>query len=213
MKEKIIFFAVMFCGISSYAGVIRHSLTSTIEEKVMGRTFKSVVYSGSEAEKKYYIDGFSLPFEKYELEYDRSKKDEIAHERQYQEKKQREKILFFDKVQLQVTAKLLNSTISEIQTQLQRLENPQLQHYFLFTDVTVVSQEQLSQIKRFVDQSLLSMKEFVESNDFDSINLLYAKCQHWPDRLEKFFQESIQHAIHQSDDTAMLKEILTLIAD
>ena len=38
------------------------------------------------------------------------------------------------------------------------------------------------------------------------------KIELWPDKLEQFFQKSVQNAIKNSDDTKMLKELFTLIS-
>ena len=96
---------------------------------------------------------------------------------------------------------------------LERVQNPALEKFFIFTDSTIESRDKLLQLKDFVEQLHSSVQRKVANNDFEGLNLLYTKLEYWPTRLEKFFQDTVQNAIRKSDDTIMLKELLKLVSE
>ena len=114
-------------------------------------------------------------------------------------------------MQVQISAKLLNRMIEQVLQLIQSVQNPALEKFFVFKDVTIGSYEQLMQLKNFTLQLESVIEDKIEEGDFQGLQSLYAKLEPWPARLEKCFQDTIQHAIKKSDDTMMLKELLQLV--
>lgn len=195
------------------AGIMYHTLISMTEQKVMGQTFKHVMRSGNAAKDEFFIDGRSMAQEVYQELFEQAQKKEWEQDQLKKQTQQRAYLEFVDKVQVDIAAKLLNKVVVQIAQLFDRVQNPALERFFVFTDSTIESHDQLMQLKMFTEQLRASIPRKVENNDFESLNLLYTKLEFWPMRLEKFFQDTVQNAIKTSDDTMMLKELLKLVSE
>ena len=214
MKVKNIIFLIVACVSSKIsAEMVYHKMISIIEHKMLGHTFKHIMTSGSAEKDEYFIDGHAITQENYNKEFERIQKQEWQECALQQENQRRSRLQFAETVQLQVTSKLLHKIIVQVVDLLKRSSDPALEKFFVFCSATIDSIDQLHQLKIFVDQVQSSMKLRIENNDVEGLNLLYTKLECWPARLEKFFQDTIQQAIRQSDDTAMLKELLSFVSE
>ena len=214
MKVKKVIFLIISCLTHFvHTGTAHHTMISMTEQKMLGHIFKHVMTSGNADKDEYFIDGQTVSSENYHKEFEKLQKREWDEQALQQENQRRSRLQFSEMIQVEITAKLLNNIVNNVIDILDHIYNPALEKFFVFTDQTVESIDQLSQLKLFVEQVKHSMKKRVESNDIESLHMLYVKLENWPIRLEKFYQSTVQRAIRQSDDTATLKELLALALD
>lgn len=214
MKAKkliLLFFSMLvsFCD----AGIIHHTLISITEQKILNHNFKHVMTSGSLEKDEFSVDGYVVSQENYRSELDKALKKEHEQEVAEQQEQVRARLAFIEATQVQVVAKLLQKLLDKIGQLLHKISNPALENFFVFNGRTIDSAEQLGQLKNFTHQLVPSIQNKIENNDFEGLHLLYTKLEHWPSRLEKFFQDTVQSAIKKSDDTIMLKELLKLVSE
>lgn len=214
MKAKKIFFLIISLISSKIAAeMIHHTMISITEQKMLGHMFKHVITSGSAEKDEFFIDGCAVIKENYYKEFERVQKKEWDELALQQENQRRARFQFAETVQMEVSAKLLDKVAVQTVDLLKKSLNPSLEKFFVFTDITIESIDQLYQLKKFVDQIQSSMKKIIESRDVESLHILHKKLECWPARLEKFFQDTVQQAIRQSDDTAMLKDLLRIASE
>jgi len=211
--KKVIFLIISSLTCFMQAGIVQHTMISITEQKMLGHVFKHVMTSGAAGKDEFYIDGHMVSSEDYHKEFDRAQKKEWDEHVVQQENQRRSRLQFSEMIQVEITAKLLNNVVNKIVDILDHVYNPVLEKFFVWNDLTVESVDQLNQLKLFVEQVKHSMKKRVENNDIESLHMLYVKLENWPTRLEKFYQSTVQRAIRQSDDTTVLKELLTLVSD
>lgn len=213
MKAKKLIFLCLALTVHTFnAGIVRNILISMTEQKIMGHMFKHVMTSGGAEKDEFFIDGYAVTKDVYQQEFERSLKKERDDELARQDSARRSRLEFADMVQVEIAAKLLNKVLVQVAQLLERVENPALEKFFVFTDSTIDSHDQLLQLKDFTQQLDASIQKKIAGNDFEGLNLLYTKLEFWPIRLEKFFQDTVKHAIKKSDDTVMLKELLKLVS-
>lgn len=210
--KKVIFLVIAFVTSTITAGIVNHTMISISEQKILGHLFKHVITSGNAVKDEFFIDGRVVNKEKYSNEFDRLQKKEWEDIAAQEEKQRRSRVQFSEMMQVEVVAKLLHKVVMQTSSLLDGASNPALEKFFVFSHATIDSLDQLNQLKLFLDQVQEMMKQQIENNDFQNLNILYSKLEFWPARLEKFFQDTVQQAIRQSDDTAMLKELLTLVS-
>jgi len=214
MKAKKLIWIVMACTIAILdAGTVHHTMISVTEQKIMGHMFKHVITSGGAEKDEFFIDGYAVSKENYLKDVDRSLKREREEEMALQEQRCRSRVQFTDMVQVEIAAKLLHKVLTDVADWTTRVQSSALSKYFVFSDSTIDSFDQLLQLKTFAEQLKPSIQKKIENNDFEGLNILYSKLEYWPSRLEKFFQDTVQNAIKKSDDTAMLKELLKLVSE
>jgi len=211
--KKLILLSLALSAYVLNGGILHHTLISVTEQKVIGHMFKHIMTSGGADKDEFFIDGHVVTKENYQQEFERAQKKERDEECFRQETARRDRLQFADIVQVEIAAKLLNKILVQVAQLLERIENPALERFFVFSDTTIDSRDQLMQLKYFTEQLNGSIQKKIATNDFEGLNLLYTKLEHWPTRLEKFFQDTVQNAINKSDDTMMLKELLKLVSE
>lgn len=209
-KKLILLFFLVVAAISD-AGTVIHTFVSTSEQKVMGHLFKHVMVSSNGQKDEFFIDGRTVTQEKYTQDLEMMQKQERDAEYEQQLTTRRNRIQFAHKMQVQIAAKLLNGLIAQVLQQIESIQNPALEKFYVFKDGAISSYEQLMQLKNFTLQLESVLEEKVQDEDFQGLHALCTKLEPWPARLEKCFQDTIQNAIKKSDDTMMLKELLQLV--
>jgi hypothetical protein len=209
-KKLILFYFILFI-LNLDAKTILHTMISTTEERVMGHVFKHVMTSSIADQDQFYIDGKTVNHDLYRQELERMEKQEREQAYQQHIVTRRHRIEYTEMMQVQIAEKLLRRISEDVIELLDRIQNPSLEPFFVFTDTTIHSHEQLMQLKKFVMQIDHLIDDKVEQADFSGLYDLSTKLEPWPARLEKFFEDTMQQAIKKSDDTAMLKELLKLV--
>jgi len=211
VKKIIILFHICFASLLN-AEIIKHTLISITEKTIMGHLFKHIITSGGLERDEFYIDNQKVEKQLYLKEidiYERKEREQVAL---HDELARRSRVDFIDMVQKEIIAKLLDKIVIDIISLFDRIENPALTEFFVFKVDTIQSSEQFIQLKEFVQQLHLSFSKKNMRQDYEHLHNFFTTLEVWPDRLEKFFQDTIQHAIKKSDDTAMLKELLSLVS-
>lgn len=214
MKAKMLFFFVLFSVVSVHGmGIVRHTFISITEKKVMGRMFKHVMKSGNKQQDEFFVDGLSVSSQQYDRDLERAEKKDREIKRAAEEEKRRNQLKFSDTVQSAVLAKLIAKLFVTIKGILKKIDSPQLEYYFVFAQDTISSLEQYDQLKAFLTSTENSVAHYIANNDIDNLQQTYNKIEDWPNRLDRFFQESVQNAIQKSDDTTFLKDLLALVSE
>lgn len=212
VKKLMMMYGLVVVSVCN-AGIVKHTMISIAEQKVLGHAFKHVMVSGGSAKDEFSIDGHAVSQERYEQELDRLQKKERDDELLQQQTARRSRIQFADAMQVEIAAKLVNKITAQILQLFTKIQNPALEKFFVFQQGTIESHNQLVQLQEFAQQLDASVQHKVAEQDFDGLHFLFTKLEHWPTRLEKFFQDTVQNAIKKSDDTAMLKELLKLVSE
>ncbi len=211
-KKLMLFYLLATVSIVD-AGIVQHTSISIAEHKILGHLFKHVMISGGAEKDEFFIDGHVVTQDRYYQELDQLQKKERDDEMLQQQATRRSRIEFADAMQVEIAAKLLNKIVAQIAQLFTRIDNSALTQFFVFSKGTIDSQDQLIQLRDFTQQLQASIQSKIAQQDFEGLNLLFTKLEHWPIRLEKFFQDTVQNAIKKSDDTAMLKELLKLVSE
>ena len=209
--KKLILLFVLFITCICDAGTVHHVLISTTEQKMMGHTFKHVMTSGGAEKDQFFIDGRVVAQDIYLQKFEQLQKKEWEEQSLRDQAMRRSRIEFADMVQVEIAAKLVNKLVMQLTQLFEQITNPALEPFYVFTHSTIDSQDQLHQLKDFVQQLDVAVQKKIVHNDFQGLQLLVTQLEHWPERLEKFFQNTVHHAIKKSDDTMMLKELLKLV--
>ncbi|MDP3787696.1 MAG: hypothetical protein Q8Q60_00080 [Candidatus Chromulinivorax sp.] len=212
IKKLILLYFVVAISLID-AGIVHHTLISVAEQKIMGHLLKHVMVSGGAEKDEFFIDGHTVTQDRYQQEFDRLQQKEREEELLQQQVARRSRIEFADAMQVEIAAKLLNKILAQITQIFTRINNPALIQFFVFSKGTIDSQDQLMQLRDFTQQLQVSIQDKIVQQDFEGLHLLFTKLEHWPTRLEKFFQDTVQNAIKKSDDTIMLKELLKLVSE
>jgi len=211
--NKIILYFLAFGMNLIHAEIMRHTLISITEQKVAGYDFKHTITSGSADKDKFFIDADVVSKDYYYKEYEDALKKEREAEIEMIKKQARLRLDFVDTAQVEIVAKLINKSLMNAYNQLYRVKKSSLEKFYMFSSKTVDSLDQLNQLESFLDQIKNSVSKWIEESNFDLLHNLYNRLEPWPIRLENFLQDTIQCAIKQSDDTAMLKELLALVSE
>ncbi len=212
IKKLILLYFVIAISLLD-AGIVHHTLISVTEQKILGHIFKHVMVSGGAEKDEFFIDGHAATQDRYYQELDQLQKKEREEELLQQQAARRSRIEFADAMQVEIAAKLVNKILAQIAQMFTRIANPALEKFFVFHKNSIDSQNQLMQLQDFTEQLDASIQDKIARQDFEGLHLLFTKLEHWPTRLEKFFQDTVQNAIKKSDDTVMLKELLKLVSE
>ena len=211
--KKLILLFLLSLPSFCYTGIVHHMLISVTEQKVLDHIFKHVMSSGGQSKDEFSVNGCLVTEENYTIELDRALKKERELEEAQRQQQVRAHLAFVDAAQVEIAAKLLSKLVAETTQLFHKILNPALEKFLVFNSRTIDSMEQLLQLKNFIQQLPDSIKHKIDAHDVEGLNFLYAKLEHWPARLEKFFQDTVQAAIKKSDDTVMLKELLKLVSE
>jgi hypothetical protein len=213
MKVKKIVFLINICLMIPLSGVfVKHTITSITEQRIFGHDFKHIITSADQTLDQFFVDGHRVDFQRYEDQLLQALAQEHTEKLSRQQRQDRLKIEFAQAMQLEIAVKLINQLVNKIDIALEKIEHPALESFFVFHTHTIVDKDQLCALQNMIDQSQDFIDEKSKAKDMNELSALYDTLQAWPDRLEKFFQDSVQHAIKTCDDTTTLKEFLTLVS-
>ncbi len=214
MKAKKLVLLFLFAAADILtAGIVQHTVISITEQTIMGQHFKHVMKSGNVESDEFFMNGHSVTPDVYRVQLEMKEKQERDAERARHEAMRRNRLQFADSMQVEIIGKLLHNVVYDIARMLQRIQNPALEKFFVFHETTIESPDQLVQLKNFSEQLDAVIQKKIAMHDVENLHTLYTKLEFWPQRLEKFFQDTVNNAIKKSDDTAMLKELLKLVSE
>ena len=214
-KEKYLLVLVMILLSSLFinARSIRHMSMIIDEEKVDGISFLHTLKSdqGKVAET-FLIDGQPVDKSDYYHQLDQAYLKEMQKKREQNEYKSRLKVEFASKAHCAILNKVVVELLQKVSSLINRLRHDELKPYYVFDQDTVSSLSELLEIKQLVSQAQLDVSDLVSSNDMAALQDIIDKLESWQDKLEECFKNSVNNAIEQSDDTLMLKELLSVVS-
>lgn len=217
MIKKCQFFLISFIVFDFVlinARYIRHVSVYLQEEIIHGVEFTNSTKSDcGKIEEAFFINKVPVQKSEFYKELEFAQLAQLRKERERSEYQAKSKIIFADSAQVAIIEKLIHKRLQEVIRILEFLQYEQLKQYYVFHKDTIDSMQKLFDIQRFVkDLTAVELKQLVELNDMQKLQETLDKVDQLPDRLETFFQASVQYAIKHSDDTAMLKELLSVLA-
>lgn len=208
-----IFYMVFMSNIILTSRYVTHSSMFVTKEFVDGIEFSHTVKSEQgKLEEKFLIDGEPVLKDEYYKRLEESQLKELRKDREKTDRRVRAKIAFVDQAQAIVLEKLALRYVKEIEEILDQLSNGSLRPYYRFTDNGVQSSSHLSEMKHYIRNIGSEIKDCCEEHDIQSLQEIVDKIEFWPEILEGFYKDSVQNAIRQSDDTAALRELLSMVS-
>lgn len=205
---------VLFESLLLNARYVRHASVFLQEEIVSGIEFSSSIKSDrGKVEELYFVNKIPVQKDDFYKELEVAQLLEIRREHERIERQKKNRIMFADQAQVAIIEKMIKKRLQESLRVLDLVQNEQLQPYFVFQRETIDSLQKLLDMKQFANSVPRGeLKELVEDHDMRGLQEMLDTIEQWPDRLELFFQASVQNAIKNSDDTAMLKELLGMLS-
>lgn len=142
----------------------------------------------------------------------RIKQEEEQARRERLAQKKREEKEFLIETRLQALKRLVNLELEKVEKSFKNLDQYQLDQYFVFADDTFSTQQSLDDVKiNLINQAReLTIRSTLELTE-EELKESLAKLENTPDKIDRFFRQSVKFAINQCNDTRRLKELLALI--
>lgn len=193
---------------------IRHMAMIVDEELVNNNEFSHTVKSDNgKSEEKFFINRVPVMKDEYYKELEEAQLGEMRRERERLERQKRSRIGFANQAQVAIMQKMVARLTHDIARTLDLLQHDQLKKYYVFDSYSIESMDQLAYIKHYIEHKVQGeVQELAALMDMQSLQEVVDKLESWPDKLEACFKDSVQNAIKESDDTAALKELLSLVA-
>lgn len=220
MKSRIVPFiwGSFFVGAFSLGTIegrtIKKSISvSVLEEIIDGKTFthRIDVIDGKRKELRA-IDGQQVSREEYEEEILEAEKQERRNERCLQEEERIRQTDFMASVQRSTLKKLISIAINQVKDQLHKISDKRIKPFFAFDEQTIASKNQLKQLKQQIIPDARSLLSDDEAS-LSELQTALTSLERYPARLRSFYQATIARAQMQSDDTRLLKDLLTIVSD
>lgn len=217
MFKKYQIYLISFIILNSFfivARYVRHVSVYLQEEVILGTEFTNTTRSDrGKVEESFFINKIPVQKSEFYKELEVAQLAQLRKEREKSERQTKARIAFADTAQVAIIEKLINKRLQETNRVLEWLHHEQLKQYYVYHKDTIDSMQKLLDIQQFVTTvAPTELKQLVELNDMQKLQEMLDKIDSWPDRLETFFQATVQYAIKHSDDTAMLKELLSVLA-
>lgn len=205
--------AILLVELQNSAHTIHESNIYERKEKISNNNFyfKEINIDG-QIYCHFYVDSIPVEKERYDESLLEAKKEEWIKEREMQEQKRHADLYFKNSAKLEILKKLLNNLYLDIASKLKKINNFEgLSQYYVFSNDTFNSLEELEQIE---DELLPQSKKLIknsEKNELITLNEFLEKIENLPEKLDKFFKDSVENAIKKCDDTKFLKRLLEFI--
>jgi hypothetical protein len=185
-------------------------------QNINGKVTETWHINNSEVLKDEYFK--QMLFAEKEEEQIRREAEELKRleeERRRQEllsQKQREEEAFIREAKLQTLKKLVNLELKKVEKSFVKLDKYELDQFFVFEEGSFSSLQSLEDIKiGLVSLARELIIRPVEELEEDELKQTLSRLEAVPDKVERFFRQSVKYAINQCSDTRRLKELLALI--
>ena len=132
---------------------------------------------------------------------------------QEKEEREKEEAVFIKEAKIEGMKKLVKLELQNVETSFEKLDKYKLDNYFMFENGTFADEDDLNEVKiGLVAQSRGVIIKNTEELDEDELKNTLTKLEVVPEKIERFFRQSVRFAINQCNDTRRLKELLTLIS-
>lgn len=130
-----------------------------------------------------------------------------------QQKRKEEEELFVREARLEGMKKLVKLELQNVESSFSKLDKYKLEDYFMFEENTFAHQDVLDESKiGLVAQARGVVIKNTDELETDELKDTLNKLEVLPDKIERFFRQSVKFAINQCNDTKRLKELLSLIS-
>ena len=138
--------------------------------------------------------------------------EEEKKQKEFLAQKEKEKEEFLRETQIQALRKLVCIELETVEKSLSKLNKYKVEQYFVYQEDTFPSEESFNDVKiELINQAReLTLRNTDELNQ-DELKKVLSKLEVIPDKIERFFRQSVKYAINQCNDTKKLKELLSLI--
>lgn len=190
--------------------IIQSQVVATTKELVDGRQFVHT-YQIIDGVKRqaWAIDGQSVDKAAYEDAILEAEKAERRLEREVAYVAQEEELLAEQRLQQGVMKKLLRLATANLKQQLARLEEYKLQPYIVF-DEDSLTQEQFESAQQVLARAQLLLQDSEPA--LSEMQATLDRLEWYGKRMKKLMRDSIEQAVAQCDDTALLKKLLEFTA-
>jgi len=208
--------ALLLCcmNLSMHGGrYVSHKVISTDAELLGGKEFShSLMSDMGVVQEDFSIDRVPVQKDDFYHAWESAYLAEARKERQGRVDRQKSRLDFMDASQAAILEKTVKKTVFEARQMLDCLNHETLQPYLKFDGSGIRSSHHLAEIKQVLDQADVGIKKMVKGRDLQGLKAFLQNIELWPDQLETCFKNSVQGAIGQCDDTASLKELLSLMS-
>ena len=144
---------------------------------------------------------------------DRKKQEEELRKKELLAQKKEESEKFIQEAKIEGMKKLVKLELQNVENSFAKLDKYKLDNYFMFEENTFFNEDVLneSKIGLIARARGITIKN-TEELDSDELKDVLSKLEVLPDRIERFFRQSVRFAINQCNDTKRLKELLSLIS-
>ncbi|MFH1644513.1 MAG: hypothetical protein ABIA74_05050 [bacterium] len=146
-------------------------------------------------------------------EAERKKMQELRLAQEEMQARKMEEEQFVKEAKIEGMKKLVKLELQNVESSFDKLDKYKLENYFMFENGTFTNEDDLNEVKiGLVAQSRgLIIKNAEELEEAELKNTL-TKLEVLPEKIERFFRQSVRFAINQCNDTRRLKELLSLIS-
>lgn len=215
---RIFFFALVCVQISGQhalaAKIIEKCVTvSFIQERINGNRFahRTELVDGVRTEL-WAVNGSAV----YQAEYDEAiitaELEECKAARQKECEKERKKQEELIALQRAGLMKLLKVYFDQLESIIKRFADPRLKPYLVFNGATL-NQEQYQELINTLMPQIAKIIEGAEQLSIPDLSTLIAKVETYPERIEQLYWATVKNAQEQSNDTRLLKDLLSLTTE
>jgi len=190
--------------------LMQSQVVATTKELVNGHQFVHTyqVIDGIKRQA-WAIDGQSVEKAAYEEAILEAEKAERLLEREAAYTAQEEELLAEQRLQQGIMKKLLRLASANLKQQLARLEEYKLHPYIVF-DEDSLTQEQFEGAQQLLARAQLLLQD--PEPALSEMQATLERVEWYEKRMKKLIRDSVEQAIAQCDDTAMLKKLLEFSA-
>ena len=233
MKKKLLFFLliVTFCANAKEVLIQANSSVKQVkfnlEDDQMIFTEKYQNLNGKVTES-FSVNDQWITKEEFSKKFVWAESEEKRIERETQERKKQEEELkqkellaqkkeeeekFIQEAKIEGMKKLVKLELQNVENSFVKLDKYKLDNYFMFEENTFFNEDILNESKiGLVAQARGITIKNTEELDSNELKETLSKLEVLPDKIERFFRQSVRFAINQCNDTKRLKELLSLIS-
>jgi hypothetical protein len=211
---RITLFWGFLLGMQLSARTLEKSIMIMVkEERINDATFTHRVDTiDGKRKEAWAINGGSVNEDEYEESVLEAEKEERKKERKKEKRRQLKHEQFVLQAQQTGMNKLIERAIKQMRDELYRLEDQRLEPFLAFDAATISSAKELEYIKTVLIAKARELFSQSTEMGLDELRSLLSKLEEYPDRLRDFYYATVKNAQEQSDDTKLLKDLLSVVS-
>lgn len=211
-NNAFVFASICFFAPVCMARYVSHKSVSTEAELIGGKEFvHSHTNDMGHVHEDFSIDRVPVQKDDFYQAWESAYLSDAHKERQDRFDRQRDRFEFVNDTQAALLEKSIKKTAFSSKQMLQSLSHETLKPYLKF-DNNIRSAQHVSEIKQVLDESEKLVKKMSKDHDLQGLKDFLKQIESWPEYLETCFKNSVNSAVGQCDDTASLKELLSLMS-